>query len=353
MKRRGSWLCPTQLDRARVVDANDRVRTLRAISLGALAVALIASAPWEGWLYLALVAPVAVLFVGVDLTIGRVRHPEWVSAGAVVGTLAVLAVGVALNGGPDSAALPWLVLPVAASAARFRPQVVVAGVALTVAMILAATFGAHWTRTVNHPVPVIATLGLLVSTIAIVWAIEAAELHHREVSVLDPLTALLNRSSLMPRFREIAQQARITKRPVCLLMCDIDTFKEINDTYGHDRGDAVLQDVAYQLRKQLRSFELIYRLGGEEFLVVLPGVGLRRGTEIAERLRVAVQEMRSAGIRVTISIGVAAASGEGVEFEPLFKTVDTALYEAKRAGGNAVVPSNSLEMTTRRQSATA
>jgi len=353
MNRRGSWLCPTQLDRARVVDANERVRTLRAVSLGALALALLVAAPWVGWWYLALLLPVAATFVWVDLTIGRVRRPERVSAGATLATLLVLAVGVALNGGPTSAALPWLVLPVATSAARFRPQVVIVGLVLTVLVILAATFGAHPARTVHDPVPVIATLGLLASTIAIVWAIQAAELHHRDASVLDPLTALLNRSSLTPRFREIAQQARITKRPVCLLMCDIDSFKEVNDTYGHDRGDAVLKDVAYQLRKQLRSFELIYRLGGEEFLVVLPGVGLRRGGEIAERLRAAVQDMRSAGVRITISIGVSAASGEAVEFESLFKTVDTALYDAKRSGGNAVVSSHPLDLAGRRESARA
>jgi diguanylate cyclase (GGDEF)-like protein len=351
MKRGGSWLCPTELDRARVVDANERVRTLRAVSLGSLAVALLVAAPWIGWLYLALLVPVTATFIAVDLTIGRTRYPERVSAAATVATLLVLAIGVALNGGPTSAALPWLVLPVATSAARFRPQVVIAGLALTVLVILAATFGAHPARSVDDPVPVIATLGLLAAVISIVWAIQAAELHHREVSVLDPLTALLNRSSLTPRFREIAQQARITKRPVCLLMCDIDTFKEINDTYGHDRGDAVLRDVAYQLRKQLRSFELIYRLGGEEFLVVLPGVGLRRGNEIAERLRAAVHEMRSAGIRITISIGVSAASGDAVEFESLFKTADMALYEAKRSGGNAVVANYTVDMAARRESA--
>lgn len=337
MRRRGSWLCPTELDRARVVDANQRVRTLRIISFATLGAALLIAVPWQGWLYVALLAPVGLTFVGVDVFIGRVAHPERVSAGAMLITLIVLSIGVALNGGPRSPALPWLVLPVVTTAARFRPQVVVVGVAITSALVLAATFGAHPATSVAHPVTVIATLGLLVSVVSIVWAIQAAELHHRDAAVLDPLTALLNRSSLMPRFREISHQARLTKRPVSMLMCDIDTFKDINDTYGHDRGDLVLQEVAYQLRKQLRSFELIYRLGGEEFLVVLPGVGMRRANEIAERLRVAVRETRVAGITVTISIGVSVASGEAVAFDALFKAADSALYEAKATGGNAVV----------------
>jgi diguanylate cyclase (GGDEF)-like protein len=347
-RRRTSWLCPTELDRARVVDANTRVRNLRFISLGALAVALVIAAPWQGWVYVILAIPVALTFLAVDLTIRRVARPELISAAAMILTLVVLAVGVAIDGGPRSPALPWLVLPLGATAARFRPQVVIVGLALTVAAILGATFGADPAQALDEPVRIIATLGLLVSFVAIIWAIQSAELQHRDAAVLDPLTALLNRSSLMSRFREIASQAHLTKRPVCLLMCDIDSFKEINDTYGHDRGDAVLQEIAYQLRKQLRSFELIYRLGGEEFLVVLPGVGQRRAREIAERIRAAISEMRPSNLRVTISIGVAVAVGDEVAFDALFKAADNALYAAKHEGGNAVELASSLPEVTGR-----
>ncbi len=112
--------------------------------------------------------------------------------------------------------------------------------------------------------------------VSIVWALQAAELHHRSEAILDPLTGLLNRHALAPRFVEISMQARLTRQPVCLLLCDVDNFKAINDQHGHDCGDAVLRDVAYALRKHLRSFELVYRLGGEEFLVVLPGHRRRR-----------------------------------------------------------------------------
>jgi diguanylate cyclase (GGDEF)-like protein len=337
-----------------VVGANRRVRTLRVVSLASLGVALLIAVPWQGWLYVALLLPVGLTFLAVDLTIDRTARPELVSAGAILITLLVLAVGVGINGGSTSPALPWLVLPVAAIAARFRPQVVIAGLILTAVVILVTTFGVHSERAIDEPVPVIATLALLVSMIAIVWAIQAAELYHREAAVLDPLTELLNRSSLLPRFREISQQARLTHRPVSLLMCDIDTFKAINDTYGHDRGDTVLRDVAYQMRRQLRSFELIYRLGGEEFLVVLPGVGPKRAEEIAERLRLAVQNMRSGGIPVTMSVGVSTASDHALEFDPLFKAADIALYEAKRAGRNLVVVSlPPAELVERRSEGTA
>jgi diguanylate cyclase (GGDEF)-like protein len=324
------------------------VRTLRFVSLAALGIALLIALPWTGWLYAALLVPVGLTFLAVDLTIKKVARPERVSAGAIFVTLVVLAVGVSLDGGSTSPALPWLVLPVLTIAARFRPQVVIAGLVLTVAAILAASFGTDPAQAANHPLPVLTTLALLVSVVAIAWAIQAAELHHRGAAVLDPLTELLNRSSLLPRFREISQQARLTERPVSLLMCDIDDFKDINDTYGHDRGDAVLRDVAYRMRKQLRSFELVYRFGGEEFLVVLPGVGRRRAKEIAERLRSAVAETRSGGIPATMSVGVSSASGAAVDFDPLFKAADTALYEAKREGRNRVVISVSpAEAATR------
>ena len=168
------------------------------------------------------------------------------------------------------------------------------------------------------------------------WALQAAELHHRDEAILDPLTGLLNRHALIPRFIEIAQQARLTQQPVCLLLCDVDNFKAVNDEHGHDRGDAVLRDVAYELRKRLRSFELVYRLGGEEFLIVLPGVGSDDGRDVAERLRAAVEQVRPAGIPITISIGVSAARGEHVDYDTLFKAADEALYEAKRAGRNRV-----------------
>lgn len=125
------------------------------------------------------------------------------------------------------------------------------------------------------------------------------------------------------------------------MLCDVDNFKEVNDQHGHDRGDAVLRDVAYTLRKQLRSFELIYRLGGEEFLVVLPGMNHVGGLEIAQRLRAAVEQAQPTGIPVTISLGLSDRCGEQVDYDVLFKAADEALYDAKRAGRNrvAVAPS--------------
>jgi diguanylate cyclase (GGDEF)-like protein len=120
-------------------------------------------------------------------------------------------------------------------------------------------------------------------------------------------------------------------------MCDLDRFKQVNDDHGHDRGDAVLRDVSYEMRKSLRSFELLYRLGGEEFLVLLPGIDLPRGIEIAESLRVAVERTRSESVAVTASLGVSVANGRAIEFGALYRAADDALYRAKAAGRNQVL----------------
>ncbi len=350
MRAGSSWLCPTELDRTRIVDANDRVRTIRLVGAGAIGLALLASAPWIGWWTLILLTLCALNFWNVERRLPTSAHPERVSFTAIVLTLGLIGAGVVISGGPHSPALPWMVLPGAMVAARFRPQVVAFGIVLTVLLVLVATLGVDPEATLADPVSVIATLALLAVVISIVLALQAAELHHRDEAILDPLTGLLNRHALRPRFTEISHQARLTHQPVCVLLCDVDSFKDINDRYGHDRGDGVLRDVAYELRKRLRSFELAYRLGGEEFLIVLPGVSQPEGQEVAERLRTAIEQARPTGVPVTISLGLSVASGEDVAYETLFKAADEALYEAKRAGRNRTVLARPLAAVSGPQS---
>ena len=157
------------------------------------------------------------------------------------------------------------------AATRFRAPVVWAYAGLTAVVTLVVAVGTDPAGLADDPLLVMVTLSLLVGLAAITSALTGAELTHRDAAVLDPLTGLLNRTGLEARVAELEQQAGLTGDWVCFVACDLDHFKAVNDTHGHERGDAVLRAVAYELRKALRSFELIYRLGGEEFLVVLPG----------------------------------------------------------------------------------
>lgn len=220
------------------------------------------------------------------------------------------------------------------AAMRFRAQVVwaIAGCAALTALVVALIGGVQQAN--DHPLMLIAVLVLLIAATAVTTALTDAELHFRSESVLDPLTGLLNRRGLAARFAEVSEQARFLDRPVCLVMCDLDRFKRVNDDHGHERGDAVLREVSFQMRKSLRSFELFYRLGGEEFLALLPGIELAQGVETARSLRAVVEASRPAGLRVTASFGVSVATREDIDFLPLYRAADDAMYRAKADGGN-------------------
>jgi len=130
----------------------------------------------------------------------------------------------------------------------------------------------------------------------------------------------------------------VSGQPIGIVIGDLDHFKTVNDTLGHTVGDAVLTDVAYLMRKQLRAFDLAYRLGGEEFLVLLPGADLEQTEKMAELLRqeVAAGEV-GGGQRVSMSFGVSASPhGSVFDYSAVFAEADAALYEAKRSGRNRV-----------------
>lgn len=320
-----------------MLDMSPRVARARTIAAGAVGLGMLAAISEAGWQAVGLFAIAIVNLATLEARIARATRPERVIAGSLLLNIGLLAAGAALTGGGESPVLAWIVIPVAITATRFRAQVVwaAAGVAAVAAVVVAALGGAE--RTINHPLGIIAVLVLLVAVTATTTALMDAELQFRGESVLDPLTGLLNRSGLEARFMEVGEQARLTRQPVCLIICDLDHFKRINDDHGHERGDAVLREVSYEMRKSLRSFELFYRLGGEEFLVLLPGVDLPTGLDVADGLRVAVEASRPGGLPVTASFGVSFAIGDAVEFLGLYRAADDALYEAKHNGRNQVI----------------
>jgi diguanylate cyclase (GGDEF)-like protein len=343
MQERRSWLCPTELDRMRVVEASDRVRKARKFIWLTVGITIAASSPWQGWWPLLLLAPAGLALAFLDRRLEHSDRPEWLAMGTLLFTLGLFGAATALTGGPDGSAAPLIIIPAFVAPMRFRGPVVIAMVVLTVLVLLAVTVGVDPAAAANDPRLIIATIALLVCATTANWALVEAEMQQRDAAVLDPLTGLLNRKALEARALELEQQARLTGDSVAFVACDIDHFKNVNDTYGHDRGDAVLKDVAYEMRKALRSFELIYRLGGEEFLIVLPAADLDAGSAVAERLRGTVEAALPGGLELTVSFGVSAGSGQDVVYERLYKAADEALYEAKAAGRNRVVAAGAPE----------
>ena len=336
MERSGTWLCPTEADRERLVDMSARVKRARVLSIAAMGTGLLVATPWLGFAPLVLLALVGLNLATFERRFASARRPEYIAATSMLGIQVAIGAGIALTGGPASAMLCWIAVPTAIVAARFGGHVVKAFLASAVVILLASTVAIDPSAFVDDPTGVIAAVALLLAILAITTALMQAEVQHREEAVLDPLTGLLNRKALDSRFQELEQQARQSEASVCVLAVDLDHFKDVNDVHGHPRGDDVLRDVTYEMRKCLRTFELMYRIGGEEFLVVLPGVDLPEGVAVAERLRQAVAKRRPTGLDVTISLGVAAACGAEVTYDGLVSAADRALYEAKDAGRNLV-----------------
>ena len=161
-----------------------------------------------------------------------------------------------------------------------------------------------------------------------------------EHAVTDQLTGLHNRRYISSRLRQAMDSANNGGAPVALLLADIDHFKSINDTYGHDAGDSVLRDFSSRLKNGLRALDLAARYGGEEFVVVMPGAGMAEAGIAAERLRASVagsgfELPDGTRVPVTVSIGVAQAS-RGETLDGFLRRADEALYAAKNAGRNQV-----------------
>lgn len=161
----------------------------------------------------------------------------------------------------------------------------------------------------------------------------------QSLAITDELTGLFNRRAILQKGISEWQRARRFERPLSCLMFDIDHFKRINDTYGHETGDQVLREVARAIKDSLRQSDSLGRLGGEEFLLIAPETEPGKAESLAERIRRNVAGMHfanMAGQSVTLSIGVAQSLGER-SLEELIREADGALYTAKHEGRNQVV----------------
>lgn len=173
---------------------------------------------------------------------------------------------------------------------------------------------------------------------------KADEARLRRLATTDPLTGLSNRRHFFERGAQELRRAARYRRPLALLMLDIDHFKSVNDRYGHEAGDAVLRDLAERLRAGLRTSDLAGRIGGEEFAVLLPETTAEQAELLAERLRAAIAaDPLGPDLGITVSLGVALAVPASEEtLDPVLRRADAALYRAKAGGRNQVVLDDSL-----------
>ncbi len=165
-----------------------------------------------------------------------------------------------------------------------------------------------------------------------------------EMAITDALTGLFNRRYMETHLATLVEQAAARGKPIAVLVVDIDHFKAVNDTHGHDAGDDVLREFALRIRKSIRNIDLACRYGGEEFVIVMPETEMAVAAMVAERLRrrIATQpfaiQQGARNLEVTISIGIAALGASGDNAAAILKRADLALYRAKRDGRNRVVP---------------
>jgi diguanylate cyclase (GGDEF)-like protein len=309
---------------------------------------------------------------GVALFVGRPKQARWdlLAISIVVGAsvIGLMPEGGRLRVGIFSATVGWIFLAMARSLhvhARDRLHMRRPWL-LAVPCLCAAA--AAWYRALTALLSstqlsneAAASIGLDVRA-ALVYLVVALALHATLVSLVvgrllaelrhkarhDSLTGLLNRRAIEEAIGAQMQRGRRTGEPHSLLMLDLDHFKSINDRFGHAAGDLVLQHVATMLQANVRNIDQVARVGGEEFLVLMPGASMDTARPAAERLReqLAVHSAQFEGVDVSISvsIGIAQWADQSEELTRLLIRADAALYHAKAQGRNRVFASGSDNM---------
>jgi diguanylate cyclase (GGDEF)-like protein len=184
-------------------------------------------------------------------------------------------------------------------------------------------------------------------TVAFVWMTAAALRQDLQVqATTDPLTGLLNRRAVTLAAQRHITISKQTQQPLSAILLDLDSFKLVNDTFGHLFGDAALVAVAQCLQRNVRNIDVLARLAGDEFIILLPETSIETAMEIAERLRISIEELQVSydGMqsRISASFGLAQVQDGQVDWDHLFMRCDKALYTVKQTGGNGVKDLNSL-----------
>jgi diguanylate cyclase (GGDEF)-like protein len=331
---------PILVSRQRLVERAGRAdRTVFAVAGLVLAILVATAVVRSAWALLPLFTLVGAVAVGpVLIRVGT--RPEYLEVFFGLCITIAMAIAAALTGGTSSPIVFLLPIGVVMNALRAGPESVMFCALVTIVIFLGVALLNNAHPILSDPLPMVAIAAMQAGVTIASIVLTKAELSHRKASIVDPLTGLLNRQGLPDRFEELRQRARLSAAPITLVLFDLDHFKLVNDLHGHDVGDRVLRDVADVIRQTLRRFELVYRIGGEEFLILLPGMAEWEGVHVAEQLRQAIGRLGLlTEIGITASFGVSDTTGDDIDFEQLYRRTDEALYLAKRGGRDRVTVS--------------
>jgi diguanylate cyclase (GGDEF)-like protein len=330
----GRFLCREEAERRRITDVGRELRPGVPFLVAGFLIAGVAGVGAYGWAPLVPpVVAIAVYAVTWSLNMPRRARPEYAYAAAFVFAELMLALAIVVGRAPRTPFLILLAMPVLFVAVLFPRRAVVAAAAFAAVLMLVVALTVGWPEVSRVPAVAYTPVFVVISLVFTALALRDLDDASRRSAFIDELTRALNRSALSSRLAEITHQAAETGKPVALVVGDIDHFKLVNDEHGHVTGDLVLREVVRRLSDCVGAFDPVYRLGGEEFLVLLPGLHMAAAEEVGLAMWQAVRESPIEGVRVTMSFGVASTGAdEAFDFDALFTRADRALYQAKQGG---------------------
>jgi diguanylate cyclase (GGDEF)-like protein len=232
----------------------------------------------------------------------------------------------------------WLLIAAITTTAIFASELGILGVWLTLGE---GAFGVANVILIGAIIPLIIALPASYVLASTAWELSRTHTERQVLADMDPLTRLINRRHFFDQASSCLAHCRDTDQPAVLIVIDADHFKDLNDTYGHSVGDEALITIAEILRDNFRDDDLIARVGGEEFAVLMPGMNQEQAYPLAERIvkKVGNRPLSTprAIIEFSVSCGIA-DTGTIDEIEALYKAADDAMYVAKREGRNRVAP---------------
>jgi diguanylate cyclase (GGDEF)-like protein len=306
------------------------------------------------WVLLALMGA-TIAFAATFFVVYR-RLPIWFFQGSLaLGSLIIAAGATGASPGAEGTWALCYVWVVVLAFLFFTTRAAVVQIAFGLLAYATALIYSDADFTPNYLIVMVAVLGTSGAVIGLLrTGLEQIAANLASEASTDPVTAVANRRGFNERFKLELGRARLTKRPLSLVICDLDRFKAVNDALGHEEGDRALHRAAAAISASVRSIDAVARLGGEEFSVLLPDAGSAQAFEVAERVRVSVLEAFSDyEVPLTTSCGIATVDDEdGRDRGDLFGAADAALYEAKEAGRNCTVVAGATGRQMRLESST-